>query len=167
MVQHDPNKHRDGIEVTDENFHNIAPGIMLKRPSIRRTGEFHVGICTGDGYVCYVGRTHKGAKKIIKRTTLAEFRKGQPVYGFQCESHFTPKQTAERAESCVGKEWIFLHYFDDCMSFVTWCHTSKNKVIGSLVATVGVTTLAVLAYKGLGLSAYIDAILLCVKHDLI
>ena len=93
---------------------------------VGRRGYTHHGIDTGDGEVIhYTGEVGQKANAAVKKTSLAEFAKGNLIEVASYGVCNPVELVMERAESRLGESAYNL-VFNNCEHFATWCKTGKH-----------------------------------------
>lgn len=94
---------------------------------VQRLGYTHHGIDAGDGEVIhYTGEVGQKASAAVKKTSIAEFEKGNLIGVRSYEVCDPVELVMERAESRLGESAYSL-VFNNCEHFATWCKTGKHQ----------------------------------------
>ncbi len=99
--------------------------IYVMRPLFNLDGVYeHHGIDCGDGTVIHYSKAD--GEPTIKRTTIAEFSQGNPIYVKQRPISFVPDVVIERAKSRLGEQNYDL-MTNNCEHFANWCKLGRNE----------------------------------------
>ncbi|USR91534.1 lecithin retinol acyltransferase family protein [Phormidium yuhuli AB48] len=95
--------------------------IYVIRPFFNLDGLYeHHGIDCGDSTVIHYSKQEDEAT--VKRTSVATFSQGKPIYTRQYPAHYIAETTLQRAQSRLGERKYNL-LFNNCEHFATWCKT--------------------------------------------
>jgi Lecithin retinol acyltransferase len=98
--------------------------IYVMRPLLGLTGVYeHHGIDCGDGTVIHYSKTEPVAT--VRRTSLAAFTMGNPVFVKSRPTGYIPDVVVQRAESRLGEQAYNL-IANNCEHFANWCKTGVN-----------------------------------------
>lgn len=98
--------------------------IYVMRPFVGLNGVYeHHGIDCGDGTVIHYQKTDVAT---IRRTSMATFAAGNPVFLKRQPVSYIPDLVLERAESRLGEQRYNL-LTNNCEHFANWCKTGGNE----------------------------------------
>ncbi|NJN88120.1 MAG: hypothetical protein HC881_19780 [Leptolyngbyaceae cyanobacterium SL_7_1] len=98
--------------------------IYVMRPFVGLDGLYeHHGIDCGDGTVIHYSKAPEPAT--IRRTSMAAFAMGNPVFVKPQPVGYIPDVVIERAERRLGEQRYEL-LSNNCEHFATWCKTGQN-----------------------------------------
>lgn len=98
--------------------------IYVMRPFIGLDGLYeHHGIDCGDGTVIHYSKSPEPAT--IRRTSMAAFAMGNPVFVKPQAVGYIPDVVLDRAERRLGEQQYVL-LSNNCEHFATWCKTGQN-----------------------------------------
>lgn len=98
--------------------------IYVMRPFIGLNGLYeHHGIDCGDGTVIHYSKSPEPAT--VRRTSMAAFAMGNPVFVKPQPVGYIPDVVLERAERRLGEQRYEL-LSNNCEHFATWCKTGQN-----------------------------------------
>ncbi len=107
--------------------------IYVMRPFVGMEGVYeHHGIDCGDGTVIHYS---KRGEATIRRTSMATFAAGKPIFLKTYSVNYIPDIAIQRAESRLGEQQYNL-FHNNCEHFATWCKTGRNE--SSQLASFGI-----------------------------
>lgn len=99
--------------------------IYVMRPLLGLDSVYeHHGIDCGDGTVIHYSKA--AGEPTVRRTSMAAFAQGNPVYLKRQPVSFVPDVVLERAESRLGEQQYDL-MTNNCEHFANWCKIGRNE----------------------------------------